>query len=369
MSVKILIVSGDTGCAQSQLPVYNELTREKIDVSIIADKDRSAKAGVVWNKASVECRAIGANSRELEENVKRCDLLFAGSAGTAYRLEASSVKLGNEMGKITVIGSDFWFNHTFPQWIKASPSYWIAIDSTHQNDILRLRPKLDKNRVFVAGQPAFDGLGPLRKRKLQIRKQIRNLYGIKNHETVIVFWSQGSVWRDLMSASFENAVIGLENIGRYISNLVFVPRIHPTISTAYKKKQMQKFGDICRNNNIRMIGGMKLPADELNLSADLVISSFSTASITSALMGIPTVNIMTRPYQIMMKNDFHQKHPFLPTLRAGAAIGVFSKAYIVSGILKALEPSVRKKLYNNAQKFLLSKAAKRIASFLKSLRI
>ena len=95
------MVSGDVSCGNLHLSVHRELVNKDVVLSLAVDNDRKAKASLIFGKAGLEFERIG-DGRELKRLVDNCDLVFVGSADTAFHAEVAAIKYGNELGKITV---------------------------------------------------------------------------------------------------------------------------------------------------------------------------------------------------------------------------------------------------------------------------
>lgn len=372
MNKRVLMISGDIGGAKSQLPVFWELFDRGIELRVVVDVDPRAKAGSVWSKEGVAFWTLGPLSNELREMVDWAQIVVAGSCGTAYQVEASAINLGNQQKRITVISSDFWFNHSYPYWRNVEPSYWLAIDEQHRADMLALRSNWSPERVVVTGQPAFDGLFSLSLKRKKIRLERRTELQINQTETAVLFWSLGAE-RELYDPSLESLLVALEKLASQKKELVFIPRIHPKLVSIvgedYYRYQEQRIIEICDKLGIRIAKADEMPVDELNLAADLVISNWSTQSITSAMLGVPTLNIFLPVHQEFCEKNFCVSKPYLPTLKCGAVVGAFSLGEIDQAIQIVLNPLKQKEMNKNAAKFMPIKggAARRIADFLASL--
>lgn len=363
------MVSGDVSCGNLHLSVHRELVNKDVVLSLAVDNDRKAKASLIFGKAGLEFERIG-DGRELKRLVDNCDLVFVGSADTAFHAEVAAIKYGNELGKITVIGSDSWLNHRFKQWIDVTPSFLLAIDDHHQNDILRLRSQWGKDRVPALGQPAFDDLFEIAKHKVEIREKVRKKLNIQENCKAVLYWSFGNQI-EMCNAGFESVAYGIKSFTSKNKNATLIVSIHPKLSSVlgkeYHDEKYQMMSSICMNHNVRLIwvngSENKIRSSHLNLAADLVLNHLSTGGIESAILGVPTVNILLPVHQDHYKK-LGQEYPFQPILKHGAALGAFSREEIPSKMLGAVDPKIQKQLQEAGLTFASNGASKRIAEFL-----
>jgi hypothetical protein len=361
------MVFGDIGGAKIMLSARKELMARGISVRVIVDADPVAKGGTVWEKAGIPFEKMLPGMAEFEDAIREADLIFAGSCATAFAAEYWAIERGKAFNKFTVIGSDMWFNHAQKQWRNATPDFWLAIDEIHQKDILKLRPDWLPDRVPILGQPAFDNLPALIANKENIRRELRAKLGIANCEHALLYWSPGEN-RGRCTEGFIGLIEGIQSVSRLSSRSVIIPRIHPkmkqVIGEEYDRTWREIIATTCKETGCRLVWANDADPQKLNLASDVVLSQWSTDSITSAICGVPTVNIFLSEFQDFLLNDLHQERPFLPTVKCGAAVGVFS-LFNIGTALCSLDTVT---LAQNAKKMMPSgHSAEQIAAFLKSL--
>lgn len=373
---QVLMVSGDIGGAKIQLPVYKKLIEQGISARVVVDADPEAKAGTVWKKAGVPFEGTFPSAK-FEDGIRAADVIFAGSCATAFSAEYFAIARGKDFNRLTVIGSDVWFNHARKYWRSANPDFWLAIDEVHQKDILKLRPNWLPDRVPILGQPAFDNLPTLIANKKQIREDIRAKLGILDYEEVLLYWSP-SEHRDRCTEGFVTLIEGIRGIHSHSAYPAIIPRIHPKLKQAvgeeYDHLWREIIVKICKEYGCRLVWADNVNPQELNLAADVVLSQWSSKSFTSAICGVPTVNVLLPEFRDFLENELGQKKPYLPTLKCGAALGVFSlysnaTRNVEDGIDAALDVEYfQETIAPNAQKMMPSgNSAEQIAEFLASL--
>lgn len=367
---RALMVSGDMGGGRIHLPVYKELVELGIIPQVVTDASPGSKAGNVWEKAGIAHTPM-LPSAEVEDVVRAADLIFVGSCASCYATVKFALDCGNRFNKLTVIGSDMWFNHARTPWIRATPDLWFAIDEVHQEDILRLRPGWLSDRVPILGQPVFDSLVQLITDKEKIRKDVRDRFGIADNEEVLLFWAPGD-HRERCAESFVSLIEAIRVWKKVVASPVVIPRLHPKMAGVLGKdfdnEWREKIASACRENKCRVVNADGFEAQKLNLAADLVLSVWGTDSITSAICKVPTVNVFLEKFQNFVESNLRQTKPYLPTLKCGAAIGAFSVSEIETAMKYALSDSGQKEMARNAQKMRPSgDSARTIALYLEEL--
>lgn len=303
---QVLMVSGDMGGAKIQIPVYKELIKLGISAQVIVDADQKAKGGTVWEKAGILFEKM-LPSAEFDKAIRATDVIFVGSCATAWSAEYWAIERGNIFNKSTVIGSDMWFNHARKPWRDATSDFWLAIDEIHQKDILKLRQGwLLPYRVPILGQPVFDNLPALIADKENIRRELRAKLGIADDEQVLLYWSPGE-HRGRATEGFVGLIEGIQALSRISSHNVIIPRIHPklknVIGEEYDRLWREIIATTCKETQCRLVYADGVNPQKLNLAADRVLSQWGTDSITSAICGIPTVNVFLSEFQNFLLND------------------------------------------------------------------
>ncbi len=324
MSSKLFVfVVGDIGGAKMILPVIPLFKKAGVDVEVMADSE--GEGYKVLNEAGVKTYNIteadvgGTRGVPLEE----ANLLFIGTCGTANKLERGAAAQYFSQKPI-VLGADGFFNHNRLDWREAKADYWFAITEEHTIDIRRRRPNLAPDKVLVVGNPAFDNLPTLYKRKGEVRQQRRQELGLTDNQILAIWWSQGTecVLREDVAYTFES-IQCLSCLGRPV---MFAAMVHPKVERiragyiAEIYKQIETTAIQCRVDVLpeSAVKG-KMPFEEFCLAADVIFDITSTEGIKSNILGGPPLihfaGVETRRW---FEQDLGLEPPdYLPDVRTG----------------------------------------------------
>lgn len=366
---RILVFSGDMGGANVEIPIYLEFKARGVSPTVVTDADLRSKAGSKWDKKGIPFTPMSPG-QELEDLIMSADIVLAGNCATANDTEIAAVEYANKHGKLSVVIPDSWTSHSRPNWLEVNPSYWIAIDKSYQEDFLSHRMDWTKDRVPVLGHPGFDNLVGLMENSGQIRRELRDRLEIGNHEKVLLHWTPGEN-RDFCTAGFVGL---LETIGIFRQlvgkRAVLIPRLHgkmkTSISEDYYNTWHEAIAETCKNWGVRLVRAddKDIDVDGLNLAADIVTTQWSTQGVTSAIMGVPTVNVLLNTHRKFLEN-MGKEEPYLPTLYNNVSEPCYEIYKLGMAIRWALDTRMAAARRKNAKKMMpKGDSAKSIAEFL-----
>lgn len=320
------------------VPVARELTRRGKTFRFLLDSDGVAR-GVLDSECLPYTLKSGGDVEGVFFACKPGGVVFVGTSASAVGLESRAAQLPVQN---LVFGSDGFFNHALPAWRSLSFGNWLAIDEGHAQTIRELRPGLPVGQVRSVGQPAFDLALSMIPRKEEIRNSMRRSLSISSDEKVFLWWSQGMaqvIGEDI--AYMKKALQSLP-----AKDSVLILRLHPklnrTVYDGFVAEVVGELTSLAQKSGWRVVSAEGVGGEELCLAADVVLSVTCTEDIKCTLMGgPPVVHFLGPRVRDWMSKDLGLIHPFLPDVKTGQAIGVFSVEDVGGVLQQAVLPSVR----------------------------
>ena len=229
-----------------------------------------------------------------------------------------------------------------PLWRSLNPARIFAAEQTSVQGLTELGVLAEK--IMVVGNPTWDKLADFD--GLAARAKIRQQLQLRNGERLIVWLAPKT---EIRAREEWELILGTLNwVAGLDMRLTLVAYFHPGCpdwkGTATADKPHGLYQKDLDNAHFRTLAGSILNGKEFNqtavlASADLVISFASTETITTAMLGVPTVRPFTPTNLAYIAGQNRpQPHLFGP-VATGCQIAVRSPEEWRDVCLKLLQPS------------------------------
>lgn len=303
-STKILFFVGDAGAAEALAPVIASMPQETYSYEVFADPKGAGFKTLTKLKIP----------HQVSENVnpRGANLVVCGTNGKAQGLQIQTTNAARSMGIPVLWVGDFYGSGGETGVANAEPTVLTVIDQTSADLLKKVRlcevVGTSNNgrgcKLHITGNPAFDELASLKKRRDDIRVATRAALGLDEKAKLIVFGGSASNQFDVEDM--------LRTLGELTS---FLPSHHKYFSLHPADPNREEL-----ENCIRTQTNCSLFADNIDMyaAADAVVVQYSTIGIKSALLGVPTLFALLpslRTYQRSRGNTW----PYFPQIKMGAA--------------------------------------------------
>lgn len=186
-----------------------------------------------------------------------------------------------------VVVETMWAEHRMLEW-PILPSAFCVQDSLAKKLILESWPTYPQEKVFVTGQPAFDYLSLVdcTEAKIELKKTLS-----LDQDWPIVIFIGGAQGTD---EAFSLIVESLNLLGKPV---YLFPRQHPTLSAPDASEELKKINKTCLNLMKTLRYGEVVDSSDIKfsktimMSADIVVSMFSTMLIEACYLGKTCVSV------------------------------------------------------------------------------
>lgn len=339
MLKSFLFVCGDIGGTNMMIPVARKLESLGHDVKFVVDGEGVGYQVLLETRIGFEVQFEPISFGSFHVSADEADLVFISTCASANKVEKAYTRAFLGIRPV-VFGADGFFNHGY-KWRDDVADFWFAINEAHAKAIRSLRLlQFDPSQVKVVGQPAFDFLLELIPKKEQIRREQRQVLGIRENEKVFLWFSQGMP--EVIEEDLEMMEQGIEEMYG-VPESVFIPRVHPKldkIKSGYVQEIHSKLKEVCSRSEVRLVRADGVRSEELCLTSDAVISITATDDIKNWLMGgPPVIHLMGPRVRQWFEESLLLKPPaFLPDVEVGEALTVREEADWPSAIAEALDP-------------------------------
>lgn len=363
--IDVLGVAGDRAGANFFKLLYPNLQQAGLSCYFIADGDEN---GEIFQKNQMPFQRVFTGndltpSQELREYTEKAKVILTTPCVTAWRTGVAAINYGSSLGKITIIGGGLDFNHSYPQWVSIKPTLWLANNEFHKDHIFSLKKRrtkgVKKDDIVVTGNPIFDCVLDLVWQHDSLRKKVRTELGISDDTINIVYWSPGER-EELCEENFLGFTDGLIDLAFDFNRMVYRKvalclRLHPkldqTIRPGYVQYWQEYFTVVCQERGIKYIEkAVNIDPNELNFSADIVVTERSTQGYLAAFCGIPTVFLILPRLWEFFREELKLKGAYLYPLDRRIALAAMSEGEIYRIFLNALDPNIQKRLRINLAK-------------------
>jgi len=356
--VEIWAVCKDPGGTNGILPVVRILRSFGYEVLLIAN----GKA-VELLKDGKEAYVVYDSAEKLLREYRSPDILVTSmcSYGGVGRDLVPLLR-----GKCSTVAlQDFWgaslVDHGESAWgdVKYRPDYLVVNDEIGKKIVLETWPDYKNNQVLVLGYPALDKYASVNVR--EVSQKVRFVLGLEAKKPLVLFGGQGTLTKETLSS----LVSALNIIG---GDFYFIPRPHPRTKDNYPEEMtlwQKALAELKAGTAIfDFFGQTDMPS--LLAASDLVISTYSTILVESAMLRKPNISILYESVMQDLRRNSGLKEFPLVQLGCSAMAETFEslQELLKKGLSGNLELEAAQK-----QNFRLDgKNAERVARFIVGLK-
>ena len=283
----IWAVVKDPGGTNGVLPVVDELTNRGHDVRII----RNGWAATQDTLFGFNVEPTDIDSGVLEQDgLPRPDLLLTSTCskgGTGMELiarlrgQCPTVALQDIWGG--ALAAEYWQDPRY------RPDYVLANDIVGRDIMCRVWPDFSHLHIMVVGFPAMDHLASFDLASARAEAHVE--CNLTSRVPVVLYLGGGTGTGETL-AMLVKALDALQHHKAHVVQLIARP--HPRMYTDYPAEAV-RWNDACAK--FRGILVKDPPVDwtveQAIAASDLVVSMASTAQLTAALMGVPSISVLT----------------------------------------------------------------------------
>ena len=292
---RVLAGLRDTGEANAVIPVLNELSRKSFDVFVMAsergeDEVKNPEFGFTLAPSFDPMLRI--------ERMRGNATITGFSGVPSIEMVLNSIAHSKRMRVFAVedFPGAYFYNleNIFTQAQDALPDYLFVMNEWAKRANLDCFPSFPEDRIIVSGAPALDGIAHTD--KLQVRKEVREILGVGNDETLISWFGQ------VGGATVESLQVLVKGLEAVIPEFRLAARFHPRDNTP-----KETYDGIFRPFIDRYVDASRYierDANRVIAASDLVVQERSTIAMQSAAWGIPVISIaipeINERYGVMM---------------------------------------------------------------------
>ena len=279
----ILFGSRDPGSANAMLPIIRSLGQKHVSIGVMTDSRAKEIIMREFSKNFIRYHDISPLSQIMH---MKPDTIVVGLTSFQPGIDLALTANAKIDGIPTVWVEDYpggIFPHYFGelntiQWIQ--PDFLCVANEWAKMKELDANPAFPPENVIVTGLPNLDKI--VKEDKIGTRSRVREALGISPEEMMVVYMGIPS------EANLET-LRALVQAMRHFPHLLFrfVNRRHPRdmVDQVFHDSVM----DVIRD---RIVDTSSFSTDEIGLSADLVVTTYSTTGIESVYRQIPTLHIL-----------------------------------------------------------------------------
>jgi len=297
MSLPTLVaVCGDRGGAHAVAPVIQALNADgRVAVRALA----YGAACAVWADGQLAFTSLDSTTTDVRLEPKTALLMTGTSSPNPLEYEKAFIAAARTQGVPSLAVLDFWSNYAqrfgdAQGRLVYVPDRVAVMDQWARDELIACG--MDRERIVVTGQPAFDDLGVTRTRFTPARRQaLRARWNIGENEWMVLFASQplsvlfGSDASNPLYPGFDERqvlhtlVAALDNIARRTRHKITLTILpHPR----EQGETLQIEGRV-----IRTVVARDSQPRELAMAADLVVGMTSTLLVEACYLGCVTCSL------------------------------------------------------------------------------
>lgn len=363
MNAKVLGVVGDAGGAKNVAPVFLGLRGAGIQVKVYADP--AGKGGGELKKRGLEFTATA----EFPHDLTGVQLVLTDTSAKTQALHVNAARAVQDWRarghQVNLVGAE---DYTLTGAVRAMREMpWdvlVVADEFVQEQHRKLRPRLV---TIGLGTPALDDLPALIARRNEIRRQIRQDFGIQDDEVLIILWNSDSSQINVIE-SLVPVLYALAGVHRVvlISEFHFADPLRKAWGVFVQEVWRSKTAKVETPSRVLPLFDVHDP-DVLTLGCDIAVGQYST-SLDIAAYAIPTIYLATPSVEVYLAQRGASR-PYFAATRAGAAKVVYNPSEIEGELRQCL--SMRNQMEGDRERGYQPDggATARVVEFIKTLCI
>lgn len=334
---KILVCSRDPGSAAALLPVVTQL-QKKYDLYFLTD---SWAKQIFLDHLALE-NIPTASSLLADVVIPQPDVVLVDPSASDRGLE-NYVELHFKQAPLVLL--EDYYGTALPALQRFAefgvvPQRVCVMDQFAQALILKTYPQL-KEKIIVTGQPAFDQLA--HEDGTMQYQQVRAQLGVEADTKMVVMFGVAADSRALLRAIMEQWLQAKISQPYY-----FIFRAHPR-----DQIKQTEYDAIVTQAGLQTRSTLDYTADEMNLAADVVMTTTSIQGLYGVYHRKPTIHILDRQYGGYSQNMIADYVP--PPCQCGASLAVsdLTKLSTMIPALMTADSTVYQDLQKNMAKYYM----------------